>query len=54
MNQLLKTIDITQSRIIRAIISKVKRIFIIGINSVFFTARENKRDLQRIKKFKMF
>jgi hypothetical protein len=42
MNQLLKTIDITQSRVIRSLISKVEPIYIVGSIRICFYGKENK------------
>jgi homoserine acetyltransferase len=55
MNQLLKTIDITQIEIFRIVISKVEaNIYIVGINSdLFFTAKENRETYNEIKNSKI-
>jgi hypothetical protein len=55
MNQLLKTIDITRNReSLEAVISKVEaNIYIVGINSDFFTAKENRETYNEIKNLKI-
>jgi homoserine acetyltransferase len=55
MNQLLKTIDITEYESLESIISKVDaNIYIVGINSdLFFTAKENRDTYNEIRKLKI-